>query len=105
MGVVSKSVRLHPQARSELEDSVVFYRSHGGEILAARFKREVHASLRYISANPERFPPVNELLQTRRIRLTKFPFSIIYIVRPQFVWVVAIAHQKRKPEYWKERLS
>jgi len=34
----------------------------------------------------------------------KFPYALIYIERPEFVLIVAVAHFKRRPGYWRERL-
>ena len=39
----------------------------------------------------------------RRVLARRFPFSVIYAVEPEGIAVVAIAHQRRRPEYWKGR--
>jgi toxin ParE1/3/4 len=98
------SVRLHPEARAELRESVLFYRERAGEQWASRYKQRVTEGLQAIAANPSRYPELPELRGVRKIRLTQFPFSILYIVRPDYIWVVAIAHAKRRPDYWKARL-
>jgi toxin ParE1/3/4 len=41
---------------------------------------------------------------TRRFVLRRFPFSIIYLDDPEVRSIVAVAHSKRKPGYWKVRL-
>lgn len=35
----------------------------------------------------------------------EFPFAIIYLARPDEVWIVAVAHFKQRPGYWKDRLG
>ena len=45
---------------------------------------------------------VNEL---RRGLLSRFPFSLIYAVEAEAVLIVAVAHQRRHPYYWKERID
>jgi hypothetical protein len=35
----------------------------------------------------------------------QFPYAIIYLVKPDHVWIVAVMHMKRKPSYWRERLG
>ena len=72
--------------------------------MAERFKSVVLAGLNTISEHPERFAPTREIPEARKLRLRKFPFSIIYIDRPEVVWVVAVAHGSRRAGYWKERL-
>jgi toxin ParE1/3/4 len=40
----------------------------------------------------------------RRILVRRFPFTVIYAGEPEQIVVVAIAHQRRRPQYWKGRL-
>ena len=97
MPAAGKLVQLHLKAHAELQDSVFFYRQRGGEPLAKRFKKEVEIALRAISADPLRYPPFRDVPQAKRIRLVGFPFWILYIDRPDAVWVVAVAHGSRRP--------
>jgi hypothetical protein len=32
-------------------------------------------------------------------------FSIIYVDRTEYVWIVAVAHASRRPNYWLRRLE
>ncbi|CAN5351115.1 hypothetical protein BH09SUM1_BH09SUM1_19510 [soil metagenome] len=42
---------------------------------------------------------------TRRFVMLKFPYNIIYRVNDDdSVDIIAFAHQKRKPDYWRRRL-
>jgi toxin ParE1/3/4 len=104
MPTPSKSVRLHLEARAELQESVLFYRERAGEHWASRFKQRVAEGLQAIASNPTRYPELSELHGVRKIRLTQFPFSILYIAGAEYIWVVAIAHGNRRPDYWKARL-
>jgi hypothetical protein len=40
---------------------------------------------------------------TRRILLLGFPYQIVYRLRPAEIVIVAVAHLKRRPGYWKNR--
>jgi toxin ParE1/3/4 len=44
------------------------------------------------------------LYGTRRVFPGDFKFSVVYLVRPNEIVVVAIAPFKRKPGYWRSRL-
>jgi toxin ParE1/3/4 len=99
-----KPLKLHPDARFELQESVTFYRNRGGEGLAQRFKQHVNAAFKAILKNPERFPPAPELTGVQKFRLKHFPFAVLYIRRPDYLWIVAVAHGSRKPGYWKYRV-
>jgi hypothetical protein len=43
-------------------------------------------------------------LGTRRLVLRRFPFAIVYRLAGEFVLVLAIAHMRRRPGYWRGRL-
>jgi len=70
-----------------------------------QFKQRVAEGLRAIAANLERYPPVPDLPGVQKFRLKQFPFSLLYITRADYVWVVVVAHGSRKPGHWKERIA
>jgi len=86
-------------------ESVIFYRERGGEQLAQRFKQHIRHAYDAIIRSPERFAPERDVPGVQRFRMKHFPFLILYSSRPDYIWIVAIAHGSRKPGYWKHRLS
>ena len=42
---------------------------------------------------------------TRKCLLTRFPYLVIYAPLPDELLVLAVGHQHRRPEYWRERLK
>jgi hypothetical protein len=34
-----------------------------------------------------------------------FPYAIIFMEKPEHVWIVAVMHMKRRPGYWRGRLG
>jgi hypothetical protein len=42
-------------------------------------------------------------LPYRRHRVRRFPYLVFYAVAPEEIRVVAIAHAKRRPGYWRDR--
>jgi plasmid stabilization system protein ParE len=57
-----------------------------------------------------RFPKIGSLKrqnaprkEVRRLGVEGFPFSIMYREFPEGIYVVAVAHDKRRPGYWKNR--
>jgi toxin ParE1/3/4 len=42
--------------------------------------------------------------QLRQAMLHRFPFSLIYAVEAETIVIVAVAHQRRRPGYWKNRI-
>ena len=69
--------------------------------VAARFAEELEAALNRIAEAPHRWPLY--LHGTRRVRLTRFPYLLPYREEPSRILVVAIAHAKRRPGYWRKR--
>ena len=38
-----------------------------------------------------------------RVNLKVFPYYIAYVIHSGIIWILAIAHGARRPEYWLER--
>lgn len=66
------------------------------------FGAEVRAAVKRAREHAEHGSP--HLWGTRRFVLSKFRYDLIYLVRTEFVWIVAVAHHSREPGYWRERL-
>jgi toxin ParE1/3/4 len=96
-----KPYRFHPEAWLEFEKADDWYLSHSFDASVA-FLSDVNGALEGISEAPRRWPKY--LHGTRRFILQRFPFSIVYLDDPQIVTIVAVAHSKRKPGYWKDRI-
>jgi toxin ParE1/3/4 len=97
----SKPYCLHPLAWQEIEGGEGWYRQHGSDA-SVEFIAEISDAIDSIPKLPSAGP--NTLHGTRRFVLDRFPYSIIYLDAAEFVSIVAVAHSKRKPEYWKRRL-
>jgi plasmid stabilization system protein ParE len=97
----SKPYRLHPLAWLEIEGGENWYRQRSPNA-SVEFIAEVSEAIKSIREAPNRWP--RHLHGTRRFVLDRFPFSIVYINTDDLVSIVAVAHSKRKPGYWKVRL-
>jgi hypothetical protein len=88
------------EARTELLDAVVYYE---GELngLGQRFWNEVDRHIAWIVENPE-VPRLRDV-GYRRVNLSVFHYYIAYIVRDPTIWILAVAHGNRLPEYWIDR--
>jgi toxin ParE1/3/4 len=97
----SNQFRFHPEAREDFRDAIRWYRSRSPTV-ATEFRGMVSDVIREIVQTPQRWPKY--LYGTRRFVLHRFPFSIIYLDDSDILSIVAVAHNKRKPSYWKQRL-
>jgi len=98
--VADTELRLHPLAADEVESAHRWY-AERSTAAAEEFLRELDAAMEAVAEAPDRWPRVHS--RYRRFLLHKFPFSVVYIRRPNFVEVIAIAHHRRRPGYWKHR--
>jgi plasmid stabilization system protein ParE len=71
--------------------------------LGDRFVSAVESAVQRAARIPETGSP--HLYGTRRMLVERFHYDVIYIVRDDEVLVVAVAHQRRKPGYWRRRLT
>jgi len=89
------------EAEVELWDAVAYYedKAHG---LGLDFEAEIERAIKTIQQSPERWPLRDD--GTRRLLTDRFPFVIVYMQLDDFIWIIAFAHCKRKPGYWKSRI-
>jgi hypothetical protein len=86
-----------PEARSEFEAAERYYnRQVSG--LGAQLREEVREAMRRLQHWPLAFPV--ERGEIRRITLARFPYKLLYAIEPDCLYVIAVAHQHRKPDYW-----
>lgn len=93
-------VRLHPQAEEEAGNARAWYAERSFRAADA-FLSELDAAMESISDAPHRWPRIYG--RYRRFPMRKFPFSIVYIQRSDFIEVMAVAHYRRRPGYWQQR--
>jgi plasmid stabilization system protein ParE len=80
---------------------VFVWYSNRNAVVAADFEREVDRVRRLIADAPLRWPRFDAW--RRRLVLRKFPYSLIYEVIGRRVVILAVAHGRRRPDYWQRR--
>jgi plasmid stabilization system protein ParE len=95
---VARSIRRHPEAEAELLAAAEWYDDEAG--LGADFLAEVRAFSARITDAPESFPPDPEIEEVRRARVRRFPYSLVFTVHDEEVFILAVAHVRREPGYW-----
>ena len=90
----------HPAADRELAAAVTV-----GEGIAAglgvEFLTEAHRVISLLCDFPRLGTPLDQ--QYRRFPLTRFPYAIVFRVAAERLQVVAIAHRRQRPNYWRGR--
>jgi len=85
------------QAFEELNDAVEHYEEEQAG-LGLRMMEEIDKHVQWLMRNPS-VPRVRKG-GYRRVNLKTFPYYIAYMVHVDTLWILAIGHNHRKPEYW-----
>ena len=93
-------LEFHPEAEQELEEAALRYESEVpglGERLGAEVKRVTDLLLKY--------PDIGREVgaERRKFSLDRFPFTLIYAPSPDVLYILAVAHDRRRPNYWRSR--
>lgn len=90
----------HELAQKELIETRDYYDElvYG---LGELFVLEIERCLNIIKINPLAYPTFK--FNIRKAVILKFPFSILYRIEENNIFILAIMHQKRKPKYWAGR--
>lgn len=97
-----KEIEYHPLAAQEYKEAITFYKERS--IRAARNFQSLYEKTEDLLLG---FPTSG--VQTgyrdyRKYHLPDFPYSIIYRQNKNRLLILAVSHQSRHPNYWKERL-
>jgi hypothetical protein len=95
--------RFHKAAADEAEAAVIWYNKRVPG-LGDDFRFELVLALEKITERPNGWPVSAYDRRARRVFRARFPYSLVYVVGPDEVMtVVAVAHAKRRPAYWRDR--
>ena|SRR2546423_5246417 len=97
---MSKKVSFHELAELELNDASVFLENER-EGLGLRFLSAVQDAVAHIQQHPNASPIIIEDIRCKVLR--RFPYSIMFSIRPDRIRILAVANQKRRPFYWRGR--
>jgi plasmid stabilization system protein ParE len=95
-------VEILEAAQKEISEAIEDYETKEPG-LGLRFKEEVRRTIWWIAKNPV-MPRVHPK-GYRRVNLKVFRHYIAYFIWAETIWIVAVAHGHRRPEYWLPRKS
>ena len=93
---------LAPGAESDIAQAFAWYRERNA-LVAQAFRSEVFDAIDRIAAAPLGRPEDDE--GNRNRVLHRFPYTVHYEVVKTTVTILAVAHHRRRPGYWRARLS
>lgn len=89
-------------AEEEMIETAKYYEGEA-QGLGVDFLDDIQRTIDRILNNPKIGQAIDNKL--RRSLCSCFPFSLIYAIESDGILIVAVAHQRRKPLYWKERVK
>jgi plasmid stabilization system protein ParE len=93
-------LEFHPEAEWELIEAAEYYeRQVPG--LGERLEAEVRRATDLLLDHPEIGAPADPVL--RKLVLNRFPYTLYYSVTSSVVRIEVVAHQSRRPGYWRSR--
>jgi toxin ParE1/3/4 len=100
-------VQVDREAAAELEAAAVWYEERRVG-LGSEFLEGVGVAVDRVSRWPQagsRVPGVMSELNIRRAPVRRFPYHIVYLATPDMLLIIAFSHDRRRPGYWKPRLT
>jgi len=97
-----KPIHFHPDVEKDISGSFAWYETEL-KGLGLQFISELEQGFDAISYAPSTW--VTFEYGFRRYILTRFPFSVVYKEEGKEVYIIAVMHNCRNPEYWKDRVS
>ena len=95
-------VRIHPFALEEAEAAIEWYGQRSTRA-AGMLLDELDQAINQISVHPGQFP--DYVFGTRRMVLRRFPYLIVFRETTAGVEIIAVAHGRRRPGYWRDRVE
>lgn len=94
-------IRYLPDAFRDLNEALAYYSQRSPDA-AQRFADAVRTEEQAILDFPEMAYSLGGKL--RILRVTRFPYSLVYLPVEDDILIIAVAHHRRRPAYWKSRL-
>lgn len=94
------SVEILPQAEAEIREAFLWYFERS-PLAADAFRTEVFDAIDGLAQLADTWPMDED--GVRRHVLSHFPYSVHYELANHVATVLAVAHQRRKPGYWRQR--
>lgn len=89
-------------ALGEVDDAVA-YLDEQRPGLGERFERDLESTIALIAQHP--FTGKRLTAHVRKFGLNKFKYNVIYSVDGDDLLMIAIAHHRRRPAYWANRIT
>ena len=94
-------ITFHPDVTDDIKGAYLWYENQLSG-LGHKFIDELENGYVAIQNFPNTW--TNFQYGFKRYILNKFPFSIIYTIYDEKIFIIAVIHNSRKPKYWQDRI-
>ena len=103
---MTRRFRTEPEASDELEEAALWYENQRAG-LGREFLASIDLALKQIARWPQAGAPVPDVpldLAVRRVPIGRFPYHLVYLETADAIRILAFAHDRRLPAYWRSRV-
>jgi plasmid stabilization system protein ParE len=90
----------HPEAEKEFNAAIDYYEDREPG-LGYDFSIEVFNAINIVINFPNAWPIIEE--DVRRCLINRFPYGLLYSIERGAIFILAVMHLRRQPDYWKNR--
>jgi toxin ParE1/3/4 len=90
----------HPEAETEFLEAIEYYEGSAPG-LGEDFSLEVYSTVQNILSYSHAWPIVED--DVRRCLTNRFPYAVLYSIESDRIYILAVMHLHRHPDYWKSR--
>lgn len=96
------SYSFHPEAEREFIEAVEYYETCRAG-LGLEFAAETCNTIERIVAHPKAWLALDG--EIRRALTARFPYGVLYAEHQGEIYILALMHLHRKPDYWRHRVT
>ena len=90
----------HEEAVADLDNAVAYYESREPG-LGLEFADEIQATIEHILCFPTAWPVIAD--DIRRCQTRRFPYGVLYSLEGDLIYILAVMHLHRSPDYYAHR--
>jgi ParE toxin of type II toxin-antitoxin system, parDE len=90
----------HPEAEAEFHKAIAYYENYERG-LGYDFSIEVRSAIQNILNYAAAWPLLED--DIRRCLVNRFPYGVVYSIEQDEIFILAVMHLRRSPDYWKNR--
>lgn len=90
----------HPEAEEEFHSAIEYYEDREAG-LGYDFSVEVFTAIQNVVTHPHAWPLIED--DIHRCLVNRFPYCLLYAIEESGIFILAVMHLRRHPNYWKDR--